>query len=457
VKDTETWAKIDSDFKMHDDSWTDLKFGARFEKHDRTSANVIGQGPTAAGQSPGAYPTGGFSNYPSNYNTFGASIPTGIWYWSPAQLQAYDSPTNVNRDPVARLDWNSMFSVYEKDTAAYVQADFKGDNWAGNLGLRYVHTDEDVLTYTAAGATQPGAITTSAFGPFIATYTKHSYNDVLPSANLKIDVTPDLVARFAAAETMTRADYSALGGFTNLSPPGVSGQIGGGTTGNPDLKPIRSTNLDAGLEWYFAKHSLLSVTAFYMDLRNYISYGSVTKSYITYSNVDIGKPETYDLSAPINAKGRVGGAEFAYQQAFTENFGFIGNYTYADGKQTSNLTYIDPVTKLPTTADGRLVGTSKNTYNVQGYFENKLFSARVAYTYRSSFYSGLDRSTAFTQYNIGTLSASLGYTMNDHFSITLDGQNLNNPTLKYYALNQDQPRAFYKNGSQYYLNFRFKL
>ena len=35
--------------------------------------------------------------------------------------------------------------------------------------------------------------------------------------------------------------------------------------------------------------------------------------------------------------------------------------------------------------------------------------------------------------------------------------NLNNPTLKYYALNLDQPRAFYKNGSQYYLNFRFKM
>jgi len=37
---------------------------------------------------------------------------------------------------------------------------------------------------------------------------------------------------------------------------------------------------------------------------------------------------------------------------------------------------------LTTTADGLSVGTSKNTYNVQGYFENKSFSARVAYTYR---------------------------------------------------------------------------
>jgi iron complex outermembrane recepter protein len=139
---------------------------------------------------------------------------------------------------------------------------------------------------------------------------------------------------------------------------------------------------------------------------------------------------------------------FRSQQAITDNFGFIGNYTYADGKQTS---------AVPPGGDNRLVGDSKNTYNVSGYFENKMFNARVAYTYRSAFYSGLDRSTAFSQDAIGTLSAALGYTMNDHFQITLDAMNLNNPTLKYYALNTTQPRAFYKNGSQYYLNFRFKL
>jgi iron complex outermembrane receptor protein len=249
---------------------------------------------------------------------------------------------------------------------------------------------------------------------------------------------------------MTRPDYSALAGFTNLSPPGAIGGIGGGSGGNPDLKPIRSTNLDAGIEWYFAKRSLLSATAFYMDLRNYVAYGSETKTYTTFGSIYPGgvSQVPYNLTVPINAKGRVDGLELAYQQAFTENFGFAGNYTYADGKQTS---------MLPPSGDNRLVGTSKNTYNVSGYFENKLFNARVGYTYRSSFYSGLDRSSAFSQDAIGTLSASLGYTMNDHFSITLDGMNLNNPTLKYYALNQTQPRAFYKNGSQYYLNFRFKL
>jgi len=156
----------------------------------------------------------------------------------------------------------------------------------------------------------------------------------------------------------------------------------------------------------------------------------------------------YNLTVPVNAKGRVDGVEFAYSQAFTDNIGFQGNYTYADGKQTS---------MVAPGGDNRLVGASKNTYNASAYFENTMFNARVSYTYRSAFYSGLDRSSAFTQDAIGTLSASLGYTMNEHFSITVDAMNLNNPTLKYYGLNQDQPRAFYKNGSQYYLNFRFKL
>jgi iron complex outermembrane recepter protein len=447
VKDREEWAKIDGAFKTDDGAWQDLKFGVRWERHGRTSADVIGQGPTAAGQSTSAYPTT-FSNYPSSYTNFGGSVPSDIWFWTPAQLAAYDSPANVNRNPATRIDWNSMFEVHEFDTAAFVQADFKGSNWAGNVGVRFVHTVEDVLTYVGASANTPGS-QYSDFGQYIGLPTSHDYNDVLPSANLKIDLAPDLIARFAAAETMTRADYSALGGFTSLAPPGALGEVGSGSGGNPDLKPILSTNFDAGLEWYFARHSLLSATLFYMDLRNYVSYGTVDKSYFTYSSAfPNGALLPYLLTVPVNAKGRVEGAEFAYQQAFTENIGIITNYTYADGKQTSDITI---------NGDDRLVGTSKDTYNVTAYFENTHISARVGYTYRSSFYSGLDRNTAFTQYNIGDLSASLAYIINQNFSITLDGQNLNNPTLKYYALNEDQPRAFYKNGSQYYLTARFKM
>jgi iron complex outermembrane receptor protein len=226
------------------------------------------------------------------------------------------------------------------------------------------------------------------------------------------------------------------------------GGTGTGSGGNPDLKPIRSTNYDAGLEWYFAPRSLLSAGLFYMDLNNYVGYGSVTRSYLTFSSqVPQGANVPYLLTVPVNAQGRVQGVELAYQQALGEYFGVQANYTYADGKQTS----------LVTNGDERLVGTSKNTYSASAYFENKAFSARVSYTHRSAFFSGLDRNSAFSQDEIGALAASLQYTLNDMFSFSLDGQNLNNPTLKYYSDNKDQPRAFYKNGAQYYFTVRAKF
>ena len=193
---------------------------------------------------------------------------------------------------------------------------------------------------------------------------------------------------------------------------------------------------------------MLSATLFYMDLDNYVGFGSETKTYLTYSSqFPDGEEVEYLLTVPVNAKGEVKGFELNWQQAITENFGFGANYTYADGKQTS----------LVTNGDDRLVGTSENTYNLSAYYENQHLSARVTYTYRSEFFSGLDRNTAFSQDDIDSLAASLNWYINDTYSISLDGQNLNNPTLKYFAANEDQPRAFYKNGAQYYLNFRAKF
>ena len=447
VKDKEDWGKLDGDYQIHDSAWTDLKFGVRYQTHERSSNNAVAQGPIGDGSSTSHYPTT-FANYPSNFNSFGGSIPGNVWYWTPAQLAAYDGPAFVNRDLLAREYYQYLFDLKEKDYAGYVEAVFKGSNWAADVGVRYVKTKEHVVTYTQVDASTPGAITTSAFGPFIGIPIDHTYNDVLPSANLKVDLTSDLVARLAASKTMTRPDYSALAGFTDLTPPGVVGGIGSGSGGNPDLKPIRSNNYDAGLEWYFAKRSVLSASFFYMDLRNYVGFGSATKSYLTYSSqVPQGAQVPYLLTVPVNAKGRVDGAEFAYEQSLTDHLGVSANYTYADGKQTS----------LVTNGDDRLVGTSKNTYNLSGYFENSFFSARVTYTYRSAFFSGLDRNSAFSQDGVGSLAASLQYALNDMISFSLDGENLNKPTLRYYALNKDQPRAFYKNGAQYYLSVRAKF
>jgi iron complex outermembrane recepter protein len=63
VKDKEDWAKLDGTYALNSGAWTDLKFGARWEKHDRDSTGAIGQGPTG-GSNPATYPTT-WLNYPA--------------------------------------------------------------------------------------------------------------------------------------------------------------------------------------------------------------------------------------------------------------------------------------------------------------------------------------------------------------------------------------------------------
>jgi iron complex outermembrane recepter protein len=461
VFDREAYAKIDGAFDFNNGIFKDLKFGARYAEHERHLWGAIGQGPGCQGEpcptntppanspfNPLNYPTG-YVNYPNNYGFgLGGPFPTHIWYWTPAQLAAYDL-SYTNRDPVSRADWTSDYGLDEKDPSAYLQLDFKGSIWSGNIGVRYVQTKESVTNNVGVTATTPGAITTSAFGPYITETTNNTYNDVLPTGNFKINLTPDLVARAAAGQSVARPDYSALASSISLGAPPPPGGIGSGSGANPNLAPIKSTNGDLALEWYFEPRALLSADAFYMHLDNYVAYGTVQKNFFTSSTFcPNGCLLPYLITVPVNATGKVYGAQFSYQQPISDHFGVVLNYTYADGKQTSQVTI---------NGDDRLVGTSKNTANAIAYFESSHFSARVAYNYRSAFYSGLDRNTAFTQAAIGTVDATLAWYVNDNFAVTLDGLNLNNPTLKYWALNEDQPRAFYKNGAQYYLNLRFKL
>jgi iron complex outermembrane receptor protein len=444
TKDEETYGQIDGNYLLNQGAFTNLKFGVRAAEHKRETHQVA-QGPNFAGPDPFAaanLPMWNGETYPGNFASgIGGNFPRNVWQLSPGELERWGDLYS-NRDPVSRRFWSGEFSLKEDVAAVYVMSNLEGPNWSGNVGVRAVQTKERVLVNVGlpncpvmAPCPQfPNAITTSAFGSFYQLPVEHTYTDILPSANFKWDLTRDLVARFAIARTMARPDFSALGGSISADDTTHTGN-----GGNPDLKPIRSTNVDAALEWYFQPKSLLSAGVFYMDLTNYVAFGNHD---VTLLNIKTGTFDTYSISSPINSSGKVKGLELSYQQEFLYGFGVQANYTYADAKETGNRD---------------LVGASKNTYNVVGYYENYGFSARLAYTFRSAFFVGLDRSTAEYQDDTGTLAASLGYTVNNNVTLTFDALNLNNPTLKYYGANTDQPRALYKNGRQFYAGVRVKF
>ena len=444
TKDEETYGQIDGNYLLNQGAFTTLKFGVRAAEHKRETHQVA-QGPNFAGADPFApanLPVWNGETYPGNFASgIGGNFPRQPWQLSSGELERWGDLYS-NRDPVTRRFWSGEFSLKEDVAAVYVMSNLEGQNWSGNIGVRAVQTKEKVLVNIGLPSCPvqapcpqfPNAITTSAFGSFYQQPVEHTYNDILPSANFKWDLNRDLVARFAIARTMARPDFSALGGSISADDTTHTGN-----GGNPDLKPIRSTNVDATLEWYFQPKSLLSAGLFYMDLTNYVAFGNHD---VTLLNIKTGTFDTYSISSPINSSGKVKGLELSYQQEFLYGFGVQANYTYADAKETG---------------DRELVGASKNTYNVVGYYENYGFSARLAYTFRSAFFVGLDRATPEHQDDTGTLAASLGYTVNNNLTLTFDALNLNNPTLKYYGASTDQPRAFYKNGRQYYAGVRIKF
>lgn len=438
AEDEEKWATLDFSNYFDAGTLSSIDFGVRFADHTREALSPEGATP---GDIWTALQGAATANYPSGFaGDIGGTFPRNLWYYTPGALKnaIINNSTWLagNDGPDGRHNYGAEWKVAEKNYSAYLQANFIGDWWSGNIGVRYVNVKQDIDTYLAVNDAA-NADVSSLFGMWKAQYFQNKHDRLLPSANIKFDLDDRLVLRVAASQTQTLPDFSALGASSWGSD---LNKTGGG--GNPELKPVVSTNLDANLEWYFMPRGLLSVGVFGIDMKDYVAYDVQTR--MLYSELT-NQLEAYEVASPINADGKVTGAEFAYEQPIGDNFGINANYTYANGR--SSHTWED--------GSNNLQGTSKNTYNVGAFFENDTFGARVSYTYRSEFLISLSGANPYYQDAFGTLSASLSYKATDWLSISLDALNLNNPTYKYYQ-SSTIPTSFYSNGRQYYLNLRVK-
>jgi iron complex outermembrane recepter protein len=422
----------------------DVKAGLRFAHHTRS--NVLWDGGVSYGGSIGSDVS--TQNYPSDFaDAFKipgmlTDVPMGntalieqLLYNNTSWRPYPQTPAAISNPANHRFDWPASMKMAETDTAAYVMADIGGDKWKGNFGVRIVNTRENIDQYINDATGLP-----SDFGNYAINKIGHTYWDVLPSANLSIDLTDDSVLRFAAAETMSRPDYSALGGAVQLTDLNLTGN-----GGNPNLKPVKSANYNLAYEWYYDEHSLLSVGVFYMDLSSYISYGTAQSSYVNMTLTGMNPVpvySTYTITSPFNSSGHDEGMELSWEQPIWGGFGVQANYTYANGVDNNG---------------GPLVGDSKNTANLVGYYENDWLSTRLSYNYRSKMLVGLDRSSAENQNAYNTLDASVQFTVTDWASFSIDALNLTNQTLKYYAGTETAPRALYSNGTQIYAGVRVKF
>ncbi len=336
----------------------------------------------------------------------------------------------------------------QKTYTGYAAAFFKADDLPvpidGNIGVRVVQSKvavsgfyQQVDLITAPDGTQSTAAPT-----FTEVNEATKYTSVLPSLNVRGRLTDWLQLRFAASKNISRPNFNQLNPSLTITEPGTAqiDQQHVTSTGNPYLKPMKSTNFDASLEWYFAKSGSLTVAGFYKDISNYIQT-VITPRDVTFTD---GVTATYDVTTYSNAaKAKVKGAEVAYQQFFDflpgplAGLGVQANFTYVDSEAPSPASD-GPVTQLS------LEGLSKYNYNLIGIYERGIVSARVAYNWRSEFLvttsaNGTGNLPQFQKAS-GQLDASITANVTPHLSLTLNGTNLTNTVRSTYYGITTRPR-----------------
>ncbi|NIJ22349.1 TonB-dependent receptor [Sphingomonas naasensis] len=515
VKNTYKQAKIDFDWQANDEF--NLGFGANLRKYtfdtslyernnDLLNPTLREAGVTTASVS-----------RTINFGQ-GLNVPDGtLTSFIAPSIAAFDNLFDFTCNCVNKWgDWRltnkrnggrENFGVEETDTGFYFQADWNseifGRPFRGNAGTRIAITD-----VTSTGSTTAGR-------PIVGT---NRYTDYLPSVNVVYEPVDNLLVRLSASKVMARPLLGNLAPtITAISIPNTGATAGATlTVGNPKLKPFRSTNFDASVEWYFAPGGLLSFAAFRKEIDSFpqtIFFSAPLSTFADAESIAAIRAQftnaqqlayidgNYDFQARQFADapgGWLQGIEASFQMDFTflpglfKNFGAQLNYTHID----SELNYIlDPgsATAPRTIGKGPFIGVSPDAVNATLYYESKPFRARVSVAHRKGY------STAYpiaagscspgiippVSANPGTVAgnnapggyctgplindfvfsksttnvdASMSFNFTDWVSLSLEGLNLTNQTSDRYAYEgQNAVTQYASSGRIFRAGVRFRF
>ena len=407
---------------------------------------------------------------------------------------------------------DSESSVLEETTSAYVTAAFEFDVFSDmylgvNAGFRYETTD-----VTGKVRQRPyQQVNWVSESEWIMVYedvedsftTSQGEHDVwLPSFDLKLDITDDMVARASFGKTLSRSDLGPLAGGEFLS---GSPRIGSrtGSEGNSNLQPYVSTNIDLSVEWYYDEGSYASLGYFKKDVKNFIENQQYTKEFDGLHDIWLGDEYAtaesqliaagnesptdgdiygqikanqglgvldpieptgdeplieWSMSKPINgAERKVDGIELALQHLFGESgFGFSVNATFVDGDVEYDITDFDGGQAI-------LPGISDSA-NFQAFYEKDGLSVKSTYSWRDSYLVGLGHAQGSTSDQpptyakaFGQLDVSINYDVTDQLTVFFDGVNLNDETEQGYARWESQFRYARQYGPRYSLGMRYSF
>lgn len=302
---------------------------------------------------------------------------------------------------------------------------------------------------------------------------ERTHRNVLPSANLKLDITDNMIVRLAYSKALARPDFSMFRYSANINEPGIDvgysaqcrtynqetesvepvpgctpnpeltfddqGRLVGArprysvNTGNPYLEPITADNYDLTFEYYFDGAGMFTLNLFKKDFDDYITYGTTVVE--TTNN---GVARDMYINGPVNGDGAgVWGYEVNFQRFMDflphpwDGIGLQANYTkiYNDGIENTNYDgaggAVDQDLERYVKTDA-LQGMSEDAYNLVLMYEKGDFAFRTAYNWRSEYLVTANDccNLPVWQGAQGFLDASIRYRLSDGIELSLQASNL---------------------------------
>lgn len=340
----------------------------------------------------------------------------------------------------------TSFVTTEDVSSLFLQSDFTGRLWERelriNVGVRYARTDVEIDNFTQ--------VTENGVRSWVPKHSEGRYSNVLPSLSAAYDLRDDLIVRASLGRTITRAGLAIIAGNTSIPNAFEANAV----SGNPNLKPQLSDQVDLTAEWYFQRGSLLSGGLFHKRMKDLTQSVRTTVPFSSLGLPDtalgpnlwdpaLGRPNPdlpINLSSFVNAsEQKVSGLELAYQQAFS----FLPAPWNGLGAMASYTRVKWPIPDW-VAADGsryEVWEVPRYSYSLTLYYERGPWALRTSYNYRdrhaqSRSEVGINQSLnsmSIWKPERGLLDASISYKISDNLEFRLDGMNLNNEkTFIYY-------------------------
>lgn len=247
TEDSEHNIKLDL---MRDYDWngyaSQLKFGAKLSRREKTNdlqmwlVEDLGDA--------------GFTDEQLNMSRFsGGNVDYALGNFGPAISSAavHDFLRQVEPELDDEESRVNDFTINEDINAAYAMNTLDLDDWRILVGLRYEGSERE-----AQG-------TRIDEGEFSAVDVSRDDHHWLPGVHARYQVDKETQVRMAWTNVVVRPTFEQLA-------PGIVIDDDEYSSGNPDLKPLESSNLDIGIERYVGRAGVISAFAFYKDIDNFI-------------------------------------------------------------------------------------------------------------------------------------------------------------------------------------------